>query len=177
MSEIAMSCTRNFNKLPDKCKDLFFECLDPMSEKHQLFYSNLYYLTVMREFDYSECKSAIETIFFFAWDLVMTKNNHLGIYANPQYEINTNNRRFYADFMIISEGYENEVEIIVECDGYDYHSSKEQIKRDNERDMILKTAGYDVVRFTGSQIFNDPIKCVEETINLILTKSGKYIGR
>lgn len=176
MSETAMSCTRNFEKLPDKCKDLFFECFDPMSEIHGLYYPNLYYLTVMREFDYSECKSPIEKIFFFTWDLVTTRYFYDEIYVYPQYEINVNNKRFFADFMIFSENYKNDVKIIVECDGYDYHSSKEQIKKDNERDMILKTAGYDVVRFTGSQIFNDPIKCVEETMKLVLTKSGKYMG-
>lgn len=176
MSETAMSCTRNFEKLPDKCKDLFFECFDPMSEIHGLYYPNLHCLTVMREFDYSECKSPIEKIFFFTWDLVTTRYFYDGIYVYPQYEINVNNKQFFADFMIFSENYKNDVKIIVECDGYDYHSSKEQIKKDNERDIILKTAGYDVVRFTGSQIFNDPIKCVEETMKLVLTKSGKYMG-
>lgn len=34
---------------------------------------------------------------------------------------------------------------------------------DYERETALKLAGYDVLRFTGSQVFNTPFACVEKT--------------
>jgi hypothetical protein len=50
-----------------------------------------------------------------------------------------------------------QINIIVECDGYQYHSDKEAFKRDRQRDRALKARGYDVLRYTGSEIFNDPV--------------------
>ena len=50
-----------------------------------------------------------------------------------------------------------EVKVIVECDGFQYHSDKERFKTDRQRDRALKALGYDVWRFSGSEIYNDPI--------------------
>lgn len=45
-------------------------------------------------------------------------------------------------------------QLVIEVDGKQYHSSKEQIKNDNRRTKHLKSMGYDVLRFTNSQITN-----------------------
>lgn len=53
--------------------------------------------------------------------------------------------------------------VVIECDGHNYHDkTKEQAARDKARDRALLTAGYPVMRFTGSEIFADPIKCAEQ---------------
>jgi very-short-patch-repair endonuclease len=44
----------------------------------------------------------------------------------------------------------------VECDGYEYHSSQERFTADRRRDRALKAAGYDVLRFSGQEIFHNP---------------------
>ena len=52
--------------------------------------------------------------------------------------------------------------IIVECDGYKYHSDKTAFKRDRRRDRTLKYHGYDILRFSGSEIFLDPVAASTE---------------
>jgi very-short-patch-repair endonuclease len=55
--------------------------------------------------------------------------------------------------------------LAVECDGHDFHErTKEQAARDRERDRRLQAHGMQVMRFTGSEIYRDPIKCVTEII-------------
>ncbi|WP_375780740.1 endonuclease domain-containing protein [Bradyrhizobium sp. ma5] len=48
------------------------------------------------------------------------------------------------------------IKIIVECDGYQYHSSKERFTLDRQRDRKLSALGYDVLRFSGQEIHRDP---------------------
>lgn len=55
-----------------------------------------------------------------------------------------------------------EIKIIVECDGFAYHSDKNKFKSDRQRDRALKSQGYDVLRFSGSEIFGDPINVPHE---------------
>lgn len=57
--------------------------------------------------------------------------------------------------------------IAIELDGYDYHSSPEQRNYDTARDRVLLKAGWQVVRFTGSQINRDVEGCVRETADLV----------
>lgn len=61
--------------------------------------------------------------------------------------------------------------VLVECDGHDFHErTKEQAKRDRQRDRDLQRAGFQVFRFTGSEIFADPFKCAEEAFNAAFGK-------
>ncbi|MEM8534395.1 MAG: DUF559 domain-containing protein [Chloroflexota bacterium] len=53
--------------------------------------------------------------------------------------------------------------VVIECDGHAYHErTKEQAQRDRSRDRDLQSKGYHVFRFTGSELFNEPIKCALE---------------
>jgi hypothetical protein len=45
-----------------------------------------------------------------------------------------------------------EARLIVETDGYAYHSTRSAFERDRERDQHLTLAGYTVVRFTYNQV-------------------------
>lgn len=49
-----------------------------------------------------------------------------------------------------------EFKLIVECDGYRFHSDESTFARDRKRDRILKAEGYEVLRFAGTEIFHDP---------------------
>jgi hypothetical protein len=53
--------------------------------------------------------------------------------------------------------------VLVELDGYAYHSSRAAFERDRERDQHLTLAGYTVVRFTYKQVTETP----EAVINRI----------
>jgi hypothetical protein len=56
--------------------------------------------------------------------------------------------------------------LAVECDGHDFHErTKQQAKRDRARDRALQERGYSVFRFTGSEIWNDPCKCVDQILD------------
>lgn len=55
--------------------------------------------------------------------------------------------------------------LIVECDGHAYHErTKEQAARDRRRDRVAQHQGLPVFRFTGSEIWNDPIGCADEVL-------------
>ena len=55
------------------------------------------------------------------------------------------------------------LKIAVECDGHEFHErTKEQAKRDKEKDRWLQQNGWFVARFTGSEIYKDPFAVVEQ---------------
>lgn len=55
--------------------------------------------------------------------------------------------------------------LIVECDGHDFHErTKEQATRDRERDRSAQMAGTEIFRFTGSELWRNPLGCAEQVI-------------
>ena len=62
--------------------------------------------------------------------------------------------------------------IVVECDGYDQHKTKEQMSSDYKRERYLIAHGYTVIRFTGSEINGDPDGCAGELLELIQKLDG-----
>lgn len=53
--------------------------------------------------------------------------------------------------------------LVVEVDGHDFHDrTKEQASHDRHRDRALVREGLTVIRFTGSDVYNDAGACVEE---------------
>jgi very-short-patch-repair endonuclease len=47
--------------------------------------------------------------------------------------------------------------LIVELDGYDFHSNRTAFERDHRRDIVHKNAGYEVLRFTAWQLEDEPM--------------------
>lgn len=67
--------------------------------------------------------------------------------------------------------------MVVECDGHDFHErTKEQARRDKQRDRFLQSKGFKVLRFTGSEIWADPDNCADEIINE-LAKNDSWRNR
>lgn len=59
--------------------------------------------------------------------------------------------------------------VFVECDGHDFHErTKEQARRDRQRDRRLQALGHPVMRFTGSEIWADHHAVADEVIDLLL---------
>lgn len=52
---------------------------------------------------------------------------------------------------------EESIRIIVECDGFQHHSEKVVFIHDRKRDRALKAKGYEVLRYSGTEIYNDPV--------------------
>lgn len=60
------------------------------------------------------------------------------------------------------------VSVAVECDGHEFHEkTKEQAQRDKSRDRELLAAGWPVMRFTGSEIFQSAEDCAESVADAI----------
>lgn len=56
--------------------------------------------------------------------------------------------------------------VIVECDGHEFHErTKEQAAKDRARDRASVMGGYDVFRFTGSELWRDPMGCAEQVVD------------
>lgn len=53
--------------------------------------------------------------------------------------------------------------VLIEVDGHDFHKTKEQRTRDAKRQRYLEQKGFRVIRFTGSEIYKDLDKCIQET--------------
>ncbi len=80
--------------------------------------------------------------------------------------IKVNNRSIRADLLIWVPG-DEKVKIIVECDGYTYHNSKESFQQDRARDRQLQLNGYRVLRYAGSDINKDPIGISNQLFDLL----------
>lgn len=65
--------------------------------------------------------------------------------------------KYRIDISIYYKGHK----IAIECDGKQYHSSKEQLEHDRIKDMVLERNRWKVYRFTGSMIYKDAAGCVE----------------
>lgn len=81
-----------------------------------------------------------------------------GFEVFPQFSVG----RYRADFFVYYHGAGEDCESggIIECDGHDFHEkTKEQVRRDKERDRNLQGVGLTVLRYAGSEIVADPVAC------------------
>jgi very-short-patch-repair endonuclease len=80
----------------------------------------------------------------------------------PTFEsIRVNGKHIRADLFIWIPS-RPEFKLIVECDGFEFHSNKTAFSRDRARDRILQGKGYQVFRFSGQEIFHNPIGMAHE---------------
>lgn len=87
----------------------------------------------------------------------------IDFYIVPQHPFGA----YRADFLIGFYGPKNwslkQSAIVVECDGHQWHeSTKEQAQRDRQRERELNQHVAKVIRFTGSEIYQDPFACADE---------------
>lgn len=65
--------------------------------------------------------------------------------------------------------------VAVELDGHDFHErTKQQAARDRKRDRWFTASGWVVLRFTGSEIYELPHRCVRD---LVCVLEGEPIRR
>ena len=100
--------------------------------------------------DINKCNSYIEANLYLA----AARNN---ISVIPQYSVG----KYRADFLV------EDTNFLVECDGFDHHRTVEQIKSDNERERFFMKQGYVVIRFSGTEINNDPDACCQEIMDIV----------
>lgn len=75
---------------------------------------------------------------------------------------------YRADFLIqITDG-QKRAFVVIECDGHDFHErTKEQARRDRERDRWMVAQDITVLRYTGSEIWRDPVGCATNVEDIL----------
>jgi very-short-patch-repair endonuclease len=66
-----------------------------------------------------------------------------------------------------------DINIIVECDGFAFHKSEERFTRDRKRDRKFMACGYDVMRFSGPEVREDPVKVAQELVAYLDQRTGQ----
>lgn len=130
-------------------------------------------------------ESPIEEAFYSSWMILSTSKAkefesilcECPLTISPQAKID--GTKYRADFIIerIDDG--DYKPLIIECDGYEYHSSKSQFEKDRKRDYELKMKGYEVIHFSGAEINRDVFDCCLRAAKLfkeINKKDGDVSG-
>lgn len=123
-----------------------------------------------------EVKSPIEALMYFSLSVVSQMRE--GIYLS----IHTQKRigRYCVDFLITAT--ENHAlhqprlssTVIVECDGHEFHEkTKDQARKDKQRDRFLQSQGFPVLRFTGSEIWSDCMAKADEVLEFLESEIQK----
>jgi very-short-patch-repair endonuclease len=169
----------SFDSLPDKAKEMFFCALQYIAEQKNDYITDF---VMLWQDNYECCQSPIEKMLFLAFNTVRLlrfeelPNDYEGLFFIPQYEVVAGDKQYRADFYIELEDCTKKG-LVVECDGHEFHQkTKQQVCRDNEREFAIKKCGYDVLRFSGSQIYNEPFKCANDVFDyllLMIEKEGK----
>ena len=85
----------------------------------------------------------------------------------PEPAVNTPLHGHVVDFLWPAE------KLVVEVDGYRFHSSRRSFERDRERDSALGTRGYEVMRVTWRQLIDEP----EVVLGRIALRLGRAQSR
>jgi very-short-patch-repair endonuclease len=85
----------------------------------------------------------------------------------PQPEMNAPLLGYTADFLW------REYKLVLEVDGYQFHSTKSAFERDRRKDATFKAAGWDVIRVSRNQVFHEPYAVVA----LIALALGRLQGQ
>ena len=138
--------------------------------------------TIYAGFDYETTiahnLTAIEKIMYAILERIssLAKYGYGGgfeIAFKPQVKI----EQYTVDFLVGADFSDDK--IVIECDGHDFHEkTKEQAKHDKERDRFLTAHGFKILRYTGSEIYNDFFKIEKELQDYVLPDSSKcLLGR
>ncbi|MBU3026109.1 endonuclease domain-containing protein [Zobellia galactanivorans] len=106
----------------------------------------------------------------FQYHRVIVKNfvwnsYHITLQAGfPEFKIDNKSTR--VDLLVWKPNDES-FKLIVECDGFKYHNTKDAFVKDRKRDRLYKSKGYQVIRFSGTEIWKDPAAVSSELYDFI----------
>lgn len=111
--------------------------------------------------------SPMEKLF---WDTASCENLDCYIFGLIyQYQV----KKYVLDFAYIDDIFK----LAIEIDGHEYHKTKKQRTHDAKRARELTALGWDVIRFTGSEVYQNPIKCALQAKKIIYQKTGNALYR
>lgn len=86
------------------------------------------------------------------------------ITAEREFHEKVRNQNFFIDFALFCK----DIKLALECDGDQFHLNEVDVKYDKNRDNLLKSKGWNVLRYTSNEInnnMNNVIYQVKESIN------------
>lgn len=99
----------------------------------------------------------------FMWRMLGFKDKfHISMQSGIE-EITVEGHHIRPDILIWMPS-RPEFKLIVECDGYAFHSDKSSFTRDRVRDRQLKSHDYEVLRFSGLEIYHNPVETAMELV-------------
>lgn len=81
-----------------------------------------------------------------------------GLVSIPQFQACAPAHHYRVDFLIKTDN----MPIAIECDGLEFHANKNTYITDRQRDRILQSNGFYVMRFSSVEIYNNLNGCIEE---------------
>jgi hypothetical protein len=84
-------------------------------------------------------------------------------------EIRVNGKSIRVDLLAFVPAYPS-YRVAVEFDGFQFHNTKEAFVNDRKRDRLLRSNGFDVLRYSGSEIYADPIQVAKDLANYLLER-------
>jgi|GEM_PF-5533950 len=112
---------------------------------------------------------------------------HVVYEVYPQYPITEDGINFRViDFVIKAKSRTGKLihNFAIECDGHEFHSTKEQLQKDNIRSRFLTKHDFRIIRYNGKEIFNMTDQTIIDLENVMfqcmfkiksdLHKSHKY---
>lgn len=134
-----------------------------------------------------EIESPLEKLFFVEWSYQTFQYEDLkDFFITPQYCIGN----YRVDFVIYKATLDEwhnggaytypekhkDKSLIIELDSYLWHGSDPtQFTKEKERERELKKEGWDMMRFSGREIYNNIERCIEEVIGYFRDKEEKEL--
>jgi hypothetical protein len=154
---------------PRYIKDLDLEIKDLLQEQNNEFYiecrptQKLLYMTSLLKVVKEKCDSPIE--FALAKELAINNIPFIQqqeITKSFPYKLEGEHVFTRPDFLL----WNDKSPIAIYCDGDEFHKEQEDQFRDRNIDRKLQLMGFVVLRYTGSEIYNNVDRCVEEILAL-----------
>jgi very-short-patch-repair endonuclease len=98
------------------------------------------------------------------WNAMMLKN----IYPERQYFVTVSDKNFFLDFALFCKSRNIDIEI----DGDHYHMNENSVRNDKQRNNLLESKGWSVLRFTNK----DLDESLDSSINIVLETANRYGG-
>ena len=174
-------------KLVERVQDFLSEKSKEIASE---FYSNI--ITRIEEWEELDktIESPVEQLFYIEWQFRKFYDRDLLLELEPQYK-DKSTGKYRLDFLFefIQEAYllnsgigwddvvmqVDTPKLGIEIDGYIWHErTKEQVQYHKERERFLVSNGWKLLRFTGSEVYKNPGKCVDEILEIADPIREKY---
>jgi len=123
--------------------------------------------------NHPEIKSPINKIFFLEWHFQQLFIPQSKYFFFPEFHQKGITGNYRVDFMVVKHDFSKH--IAIEVDGHDFHEkTKAQVRKDKIRERFITKNVTKLLRFSGSEVFKDPQKAINEVLCLIINIEGEY---